>query len=304
MSLDEHARAGLRAIEEQRFDDAIKAFEAALAVAPERPDMNNALGMAYLHRGDVGNALPHLERAIALAEPYDQPQHQRRAGPAERDALQHAHEAQRLKFLELQRARPVVAQERPSVQQQTEPEDDERAAQPATPDDRIGPSADGGGRRLVEFAAGRLEQLRAPAASLVGARANDDDGNAQADEVSLVVFVRIVERRPVAIVPGDGGEAVIDAAGVVLGGVAADTGSLPRLVGIEPGSEAFDAVASVLVSVPSEVLSATQTIEKRRPRSARWRTCRNTDSQANGTSGIRMVSAPPAMPPASAIQPA
>jgi tetratricopeptide (TPR) repeat protein len=76
MSLDEHARAGLRAIEEQRFDDAIKAFEAALAVAPERPDMNNALGMAYLHRGDVGNALPHLERAIALAEPYDQPQHQ------------------------------------------------------------------------------------------------------------------------------------------------------------------------------------------------------------------------------------
>ena len=43
---------------------------------------------------------------------------------------------------------------------------------------------DGGGRRLVELAAGRLEKLRAPAASLVGARANDDDGGAQADEVT------------------------------------------------------------------------------------------------------------------------
>jgi len=79
------------------------------------------------------------------------------------------------------------------------------------------------------------------------------------------VIVHIVERRPVAIVPGDGGEAVIDAAGVVLGGVAADTGSLPRLVGIEPGSEEFDAVASVLVSVPTEVLSVTQTIEAGSP---------------------------------------
>jgi tetratricopeptide (TPR) repeat protein len=76
MSLDEHARAGLRAIEEQRYDDAIKAFHKTLEIAPERPDMNNALGMAYLHRGDAGNAIPHLERAVELSEPFTAPEHE------------------------------------------------------------------------------------------------------------------------------------------------------------------------------------------------------------------------------------
>ncbi|MGM1030205.1 MAG: FtsQ-type POTRA domain-containing protein [Actinomycetota bacterium] len=75
------------------------------------------------------------------------------------------------------------------------------------------------------------------------------------------MIVHIVERRPVAIVPGDGGERVIDAAGVELGGVDAASGSLPRLVGVEPGSPEFEAVATVLVSVPTEVLSTTQSIE-------------------------------------------
>lgn len=76
MSLDEHARAGQRAIEAQRYDDAIASFTQALELAPDRPDMNNALGMAYLHRGDAGNAIPYLERAVELAEPYEAPEHQ------------------------------------------------------------------------------------------------------------------------------------------------------------------------------------------------------------------------------------
>ena len=43
--------------------------------------MRNALGMAYLHRGDVGNAIPHLERSVALAESFDAPEVQ----PMKRD---------------------------------------------------------------------------------------------------------------------------------------------------------------------------------------------------------------------------
>jgi tetratricopeptide (TPR) repeat protein len=76
MSLDEHARAGLRAIEERRYDDAITSFQKVLEVEPNRPDMNHALGMAFVHRGDVGNAIPHLEAAVKLAEPYNAPEHQ------------------------------------------------------------------------------------------------------------------------------------------------------------------------------------------------------------------------------------
>ena len=76
MSLDEYARAGLSAIEERRFDDAIEAFSKVLELDSQRPDMNHALGMAYVHRGDVGNAIPYLEAAVRLAEPYDAPEHQ------------------------------------------------------------------------------------------------------------------------------------------------------------------------------------------------------------------------------------
>lgn len=79
------------------------------------------------------------------------------------------------------------------------------------------------------------------------------------------VVVRVVERRPVAIVPGDGGEVVIDAAGVVLGGVDADTAALPRLDGVELGTPEFEAVASVLVSVPASVLEATERIQAPSP---------------------------------------
>lgn len=75
-SVDEYARTGITAIEEKRFDDAIEAFTRALDLEPDRPDMNNALAMAHLHRGDTGNAIPPLERAVALAEPYTSPEHQ------------------------------------------------------------------------------------------------------------------------------------------------------------------------------------------------------------------------------------
>lgn len=74
------------------------------------------------------------------------------------------------------------------------------------------------------------------------------------------VIVRVVERRPVAIVESGAGASVIDAAGVVLGEVDESTSALPRLDGVEVGSEAFEAVATVLVSVPTSVLQATESI--------------------------------------------
>jgi cell division protein FtsQ len=74
------------------------------------------------------------------------------------------------------------------------------------------------------------------------------------------VIVRLVERRPVAIIETDAGASVIDAAGVVLGQVDDTTAALPRLDGVEVGSEQFEAVATVLVSVPADVLEATESI--------------------------------------------
>lgn len=79
------------------------------------------------------------------------------------------------------------------------------------------------------------------------------------------VIVRLVERRPVAIIETDAQVSVIDAAGVVLGSVDDSTASLPRLEGVELGSEQFEAVATVLVSVPTEVLEATEVISASTP---------------------------------------
>ena len=70
----EHAAAGMKAIEEKRFEDAIAAFRRAVELQPERPDMNHALGMAYMHRGETGSAIPHLGRAVELAEPFTEPE--------------------------------------------------------------------------------------------------------------------------------------------------------------------------------------------------------------------------------------
>jgi tetratricopeptide (TPR) repeat protein len=74
--LDTHAKAGIAAINERRYEDAVREFQAALAIDDGRPDLNSALGMAYLQRGEVGSAIPHLEKAVALSEPFDAPEHQ------------------------------------------------------------------------------------------------------------------------------------------------------------------------------------------------------------------------------------
>jgi len=75
-SLDELANAGITAINEGRVDEAIDHFIGALELAPNRPDMNHALATAYLHRGEIGSALPHLQRAVELAAPYTEEQYQ------------------------------------------------------------------------------------------------------------------------------------------------------------------------------------------------------------------------------------
>jgi len=74
-TLDEHARAGMAAINEQRFDDAITAFQAALALDADRPDLNSALGMSYMHRGEVVSALPYLAKAHELAKRFTESEH-------------------------------------------------------------------------------------------------------------------------------------------------------------------------------------------------------------------------------------
>lgn len=73
-SLQELAQQGMQAIEEKRFTDAIEALTAARELDPSRPDMNSMLGMAYVYRGDAGNGIPFLEKAVELAEPFDQPE--------------------------------------------------------------------------------------------------------------------------------------------------------------------------------------------------------------------------------------
>jgi tetratricopeptide (TPR) repeat protein len=73
--LDRLARAGIAAINERCYDEAITSFQAALALDPDRPDLNNALGMAFLHRGEVGGALPYLRRAVAAAGAFDPVEH-------------------------------------------------------------------------------------------------------------------------------------------------------------------------------------------------------------------------------------
>ena len=74
--LDKHARAGIEAINANRLNEAIAHLQAALSLDDSRPDLNNALGMTFLRRGDAANGLPYLKRAVELAEPYNQPEHQ------------------------------------------------------------------------------------------------------------------------------------------------------------------------------------------------------------------------------------
>lgn len=69
-TLEQHAQAGLSALEERKFEEAIAAFESAVAMEPERPDMNYMLGLSHALRMDMVTAIPHLEKAVALSEPF------------------------------------------------------------------------------------------------------------------------------------------------------------------------------------------------------------------------------------------
>jgi len=73
-TMDELAKAGIQAINEDRFDDAIENLEKAVELGPDRPDIVNALGMCHLRRGEIGTALPLLEKSLELAEPYEGPE--------------------------------------------------------------------------------------------------------------------------------------------------------------------------------------------------------------------------------------
>lgn len=74
--LDTYARAGVTALEEGKLDEAISCLGNALLIDGSRPDLNSMMGTAYLRRGEVGSALPYLERAVKLAEPFEDPRHQ------------------------------------------------------------------------------------------------------------------------------------------------------------------------------------------------------------------------------------
>lgn len=70
-TLDELAKSGIEAINAKEFATALEKFQAALALDDSRPDLHNALGMTYMHLGRIHDAIPTLERAVELAEPYD-----------------------------------------------------------------------------------------------------------------------------------------------------------------------------------------------------------------------------------------
>jgi tetratricopeptide (TPR) repeat protein len=74
--LDTYARAGITALQEGKIDEAISCLGKALLIDGSRPDLNSMMGTAYLRRGEVGSALPYLEKAVLLAEPFEDPRHQ------------------------------------------------------------------------------------------------------------------------------------------------------------------------------------------------------------------------------------
>lgn len=59
----EHLEAGLRAHQAGDLDNAIRAYQAGLSLAPDDPQGLNLLGAALVQMGDAQAALPHLERA-------------------------------------------------------------------------------------------------------------------------------------------------------------------------------------------------------------------------------------------------
>lgn len=75
-AFDEAAQAGVAALEKGEIETAIEQLTRATELQPDRPDITHALGTAYLQRGEVGTGLPLLEKAVALSEPFDAPEHQ------------------------------------------------------------------------------------------------------------------------------------------------------------------------------------------------------------------------------------
>jgi tetratricopeptide (TPR) repeat protein len=62
---DARTREGIAAQQAGRFDDAERAYVAALALAPEHPYASHFLGVLAMQRRDWSGALPRLERAAA-----------------------------------------------------------------------------------------------------------------------------------------------------------------------------------------------------------------------------------------------
>lgn len=72
------------------------------------------------------------------------------------------------------------------------------------------------------------------------------------------IVVRVVERQPVVVASIDGQDAMLDPAGVRLG--MPDGTPLPRLEGVEVGSDAFAAIAASLVAMPAALREQVATI--------------------------------------------
>jgi tetratricopeptide (TPR) repeat protein len=62
----QHAKAGLEAQKDGRFDEAIAAFTRVTQLAPTLPAAHVNLGNAYMQKGDYGPALEPLRRALEL----------------------------------------------------------------------------------------------------------------------------------------------------------------------------------------------------------------------------------------------
>lgn len=157
-TLDEYARAGIQAINDRKYDVAIDSFKSAIALDPTRPDMNNALGMAYVHRGEVGTALPYLETSVALARGFDLPEHQ--------EMRRHFHMALATAYELLDRALDAERILQEAV-----------ASWPTVPEPRIQLGQ-------VQLAAGQLDDGLATYDALATFEGLDEDGRDAAEAVS------------------------------------------------------------------------------------------------------------------------
>jgi len=64
---DEYYRQGCEYYEQQKFDEAAKAFEKAVELNPDNADYHYNLGTTYCNLGKYEEALKHLKKAVKLA---------------------------------------------------------------------------------------------------------------------------------------------------------------------------------------------------------------------------------------------